>query len=333
MGKFKIDVDNFHWINGAADDPQDLCLHGHVRVEIGGIVLEDTGTVSATALYLLKTLGEDKIMAEFDIQMIPCCGHALFANEDLSEVMISGCDKGTDWSTVHEGDHVRLILPDGHEAVISLADYQEEVYRFADKVEAFYISCAAKILPEDEFDRNGYIAFWNEWYRRRGQQQVYGAVNRKGEAWFTDMQRVFQAIGGRQKDYNWLLTDCVCYPENPETAAMLRQSYCWLTGEELTDLVERENFQWIWAVLSGFDKSVEFSDVMKYDLPKAEDYNGFWSLPMRMQHPLASVEIVPWDSSMTVIFSEDEDVVRCFIEGFLESEDMVEYVAKNSMKL
>ena len=56
MGIFKIDVNGFRWINGPEDDPQDLCLHGHVTVRIGDTVLEDDGTVSATALYLLKTL-------------------------------------------------------------------------------------------------------------------------------------------------------------------------------------------------------------------------------------------------------------------------------------
>ena len=26
--------------------------------------------------------------------------------------------------------------------------------------------CAPKELPPNEYDRNGYIAFWNEWHRR-----------------------------------------------------------------------------------------------------------------------------------------------------------------------
>ena len=59
MGIFKIKADRFEWIGGVADDPQDLCLHGRVTVQFGDTVVEDTGTVSATALYLLKTLTED----------------------------------------------------------------------------------------------------------------------------------------------------------------------------------------------------------------------------------------------------------------------------------
>ena len=166
MGGFKIKADELQWITGAADDPKDLCLHGRVTVQFGDTVLEDYGTVSATALYLLKTLREDKRMAPYDIQMIPCCGHFLIANNELTEVQISGCDKGTDWSTIHEGNTVRLILPSGQEEVVTLREYQYEVLDFARQIKRFYDGCTPKELPENEFDRNGYTAFWNEWQRR-----------------------------------------------------------------------------------------------------------------------------------------------------------------------
>lgn len=166
MGIFQIDAYGFEWIGGAQDDPEDLCLHGRVRVRFGDTVIEDAGTVSATALYLLKTLSEDKVMTPYDIQMIPCCGHTLIANKDLREVTISGCDKGTDWTTLHEGDTVRFLLPSGQEERVSLAAYREAVLRFADKAEAFYKACTPKKIPENEFDRDGYTAFWNEWRRR-----------------------------------------------------------------------------------------------------------------------------------------------------------------------
>lgn len=141
---------------------------------------------------------------------------------------------------------------------------------------------------------------------------VYGAVNRKGEKYYTYLKKLFDAINNKQLEYNWLITDCTCYPNNPKTDDMLRKDYCWLTGEELTDLVAQEDFQWIWAVLSGFDKNVELSDVLKHDLPYAEDYEGFWSKPVSMQHPLAKIEIVPWDSSMTMIFSDDKGIIDSF---------------------
>lgn len=167
MGIFKIDVDQMCWTGDSQDDPTDLCLHGHVTVQIGQNHLEAIGTVSATALYLLKTLSQDKYMSEFDIQMVPCCGHSLFADQTLTNVTISGCPYGLDWTTFHHGAMIHLLLPDTTETIVPFADYRDEVFCFADKVERFYLSCAPKILPQNEWDRNGYIAFWNEWHRRR----------------------------------------------------------------------------------------------------------------------------------------------------------------------
>lgn len=56
MCTFSIDVDQFTWVCGPEDDPEDLCLHGHVTLRVGETTLEEDGTVSATALCLLRTL-------------------------------------------------------------------------------------------------------------------------------------------------------------------------------------------------------------------------------------------------------------------------------------
>ena len=166
MERFKIEVDQFSWIGGVRDDPDDLCLHGRVTVRFGKAVLEYFGTVSATALYLLKTLTEDKVMRPEEIQMVPCCGFFLIASEDLSSVSIIGCDDGLDWSTQHEDGGVRMTLSDGTSVWVSLEEYKAQVLAFADKVEAYYNACQPKRIPKEEFDRNGYLAFWKEWHRR-----------------------------------------------------------------------------------------------------------------------------------------------------------------------
>ena len=174
MGVFQIEATDLAWINGAKDDPNDLCLHGHAIARIGERVLEYDATVSAAAWYLLKTLTEDHIIHESN-QMMPCCGFFLIPNGDLTEVSIIGCDNGIDWSVIHEGGSVKLILEDGSEEIVPIGSYAAEVCRFADKIEAYYSACTPKAMPKDEFDRNGYIAFWNEWHRRRAQA---GTANR-----------------------------------------------------------------------------------------------------------------------------------------------------------
>jgi hypothetical protein len=155
---------------------------------------------------------------------------------------------------------------------------------------------------------------------------VYGAINAKGEKYYTYMKKLFEAIGNRQTEFNWLITDCICYPDNPKTDAMLSKDYCWISGDELTEIIVQEDFQWIWGVLCAFDKSVALEDVLKYDLPRAEDYDGFWSRPVSMQHPLARVEIVPWDSSMTMLFSDDKGIIDSFRAAYPYSEDFEAYL-------
>lgn len=165
---FHIYADNLSWIDGSRDNSEDLCLHGHAVAIIGDRKLEYDATVSATALYLLKTLTEDHVIFH-DNQMLPCCGFFMIPNSKLDNVVISGCPNGIDWSVLHnDDDSVTLELEDGTKEIVPMAEYRDEVYRFADMIEGFYLSCSPKVMPKDEFDRNGYVAFWNEWHRRRG---------------------------------------------------------------------------------------------------------------------------------------------------------------------
>ena len=165
MDVFKIMVENLEWINGEKDDPNDLCLHGDAVAKIGEEIFEYSATVSATALYLLKTLTQDHIINE-ENQMLPCCGHFMIPNDDLTNVDIYGCPNGIDWTVLHDGDNIKLITESGRETVISLDEYQKEVFWFADKIEDFYKECSPKNLS-NEYERDWYYAFWNEWHKRR----------------------------------------------------------------------------------------------------------------------------------------------------------------------
>ena len=100
--------------------------------------------------------------------MLPCCGHWMLANDDLSSVDIGGCPNGIDWSVIHQDGKIKLVTETGKETLVDMDDYREEVYAFADKIDAFYKKSSPKNLSEvDSMSQNGYIAFWNEWRRRR----------------------------------------------------------------------------------------------------------------------------------------------------------------------
>ena len=155
---------------------------------------------------------------------------------------------------------------------------------------------------------------------------VYGAIYEPSSAAFLRLKNVFCAVDNIQLSYNWLITDCSCYPRDPKVDEMLSTEYCWLSGEELTNLVEEDDFEWMWAVLSAFDKSVSLGEVLKYDLPYADGYRGFWEKPFTFQHPLAKMEIVQWHGCFTLVFSESEAVIGNFRRYYPQSRNLEAHI-------
>lgn len=151
---------------------------------------------------------------------------------------------------------------------------------------------------------------------------VYGAISAKDEKYYTYLPKLFDAIENAQLNYNWLITACDCNIPNPVEEECLKQGYCWISGKALTDLVQKQHIQWIWAVLSGFKKDIPLEKVLEYPYPDADGFPGFWHNPLSMQHPLATVEIVPFDSSLTLFLSKDQELVEKFRLGYPQSEDL-----------
>jgi hypothetical protein len=150
-----------------------------------------------------------------------------------------------------------------------------------------------------------------------------GAILEKGEKYYTFLSKIFSAIDNAQKNYNWLITDCECYPQSVEIDELLSKEYCWLSGEKLSKIVETEDFQWIWAVLSGFNKDITLEEVLKSELPfVVENGARFWRNPISLQHPLASIEIVPCDSTRVFLISNDDEIIERFRSAFPLSEDL-----------
>jgi len=162
---FKVDATDLRWLENM-DEQNDLCLHGKAVAIIGDETLEYDATVSSTALYLLKSLTENHVIYH-DNPMLPCCGHSMYANEKLNNVDIVGCSNGIDWSITHTSEGIEVVTDAGNKTVIGLEDYKKNVYSFVDMIEDYYNKSLPKTLPDDKVDRDGYIAFWNEWRRRR----------------------------------------------------------------------------------------------------------------------------------------------------------------------
>jgi len=141
----------------------------------------------------------------------------------------------------------------------------------------------------------------------------------------TDVRLVFEAFGGRQREFNWLLTDLELnrYPPGlsyrPEAPS---SDSCWLSGTELSEIVETEEVQFIWGVLSGFRLGIAV-DVVRRDIyPYADGNLALWTPNVSIQHPLAEVEIVCWDASATLLLSRDDDLTERFRRFFPEAVDL-----------
>ena len=62
-----------------------------------------------------------------------------------------------------------------------------------------------------------------------------------------------------------------------------------------------------------------------YALPYADGYRGFWEENISIQHPLAMVELVAWDSGCTIFISKEDELVDKFRSAFPLSVDLEMY--------
>lgn len=163
------------WITGTEDDGTDQCAHGDVVFTIdaipfvGGTDAEGV-TVSAAALFLLRTLTHDHTaahpVAEYS-QLFPCCGFTVYPNDGRFPVQVLGCNVGIDVDVTHSARTVHLRGPDGTEATVTETEWKDAVVGFVDAVQAFYDAAPPRQPIDDDFEDEGWRAFWKEWGERR----------------------------------------------------------------------------------------------------------------------------------------------------------------------
>jgi hypothetical protein len=164
---------NISWLANT-DDPTDRCAHGDVTFTIDSVAFvtgeaaEDV-TVSAAALFLLRTLRHDNTEAEpaADSQLFPHCGHSVYAVDGPFPTLVMGCNLGTDLDVVHSAGTVTIRAQDGEQATVTEAQWRDAVFGFVDEVQAFYDASPPRKPSGDPVDDKGWVAFWREWRNRR----------------------------------------------------------------------------------------------------------------------------------------------------------------------
>ena len=136
----------------------------------------------------------------------------------------------------------------------------------------------------------------------------------------TVLASVFDSFQGREKEFDWLITDMeiVAHQEEKLIRDYPKMSYpiFWIAGEDLSNLVKKYNPQFIWGVLSAFDKSINIDINNLLVEPYANGNEELWVPSPNIKHPQATLEIVCWDSHITLFFSKDEDIDDKFQDYF-----------------
>ncbi len=143
----------------------------------------------------------------------------------------------------------------------------------------------------------------------------------------TYLNLVFQTFNGLQNEYNWLVSDVLC---NCGNKFFPDRSFQIIPGENLTKITKDEEIQFIWGVFSGIKKEIR-PKINKAVLPYSDGNSELWKFPVSIQLQQATIEIIAWDSSCTIIISKDEEFLNRFKAKYPESKDLNE-INKNRKK-
>jgi hypothetical protein len=143
----------------------------------------------------------------------------------------------------------------------------------------------------------------------------------------TNIKLIFDALEGRQNEFNWLITahECYSWPSEP---AIFDEEIILISGDKLTDIITKNKIQFVWGILSAFDKSI---DIDVNNLTVIPTFDGKWKYgggDVHPQHPLAVAEIVCVDSSYTIFLSKDEDLSSRFLRYYSDAQDLNKWNSK-----
>jgi len=160
-----------------------------------------------------------------------------------------------------------------------------------------------------------------------------GSILEKYEhKYFTYMGPVLAPIEEYIRQYNWLITDCDIYWRPDERVG--NPGYDWLSGDVLLEIVQQYDIQFVWGVFSAIPKDVPLERVLPGDasgsLPYADCNPNLWTIPFSIQHPLAEIEIVAFDSSFTLIKAKNNALIERWAAAFPFAEDLEAYIGKHT---
>jgi len=100
--------------------------------------------------------------------------------------------------------------------------------------------------------------------------------------------------------------------------------FVWIAGNRLTSIWDGGTPHYF-CVVTAYEKDVALKEILRYPLPIADGYEGFWKPYVTIQNPLAEIEIVRWDATFLLIISKEKEVIERFAKEYPNSMDLAEY--------
>lgn len=133
---------------------------------------------------------------------------------------------------------------------------------------------------------------------------------------YTYMLKLMNSIGGRGLKYNWLITNIEVYPNDKNINNKLDGEYLILSNDELLNMLEKEDFQWIWGIFSAIPLNAEEKEILEYNLPSEKNIHLSYKSSIEIQHPLADIEIDCIDSTYFAIIFKDSKLEGDFLKSY-----------------
>ena len=138
---------------------------------------------------------------------------------------------------------------------------------------------------------------------------------------YTYLDRLFVAAP-ELEGYTYLITEVEI---NRGQHILLNSDPVVISGRELRHIVESEDIQFIWAVLSAFSGEVTIPE----DLPFADMNGELWTTTVKPQIEESDFEIVCWDSTATLFIGIDDSVASKLSAYDPDIQSLDNYVEKN----
>ena len=138
-------------------------------------------------------------------------------------------------------------------------------------------------------------------------------ISNKDEKCYAFMLKIINSIQKISSKYNWLISSIEAYPhgENILNESNQNNEYLFLSTNELINMLEENDFQWIWAVFSAIPNNYTMKDILKYKIPYIENNQKIFTDTI-IQHPLADIEMVVEDGISISIVAKDDKYLNAF---------------------